>query len=164
MFGLSAVGLGGSSAYSSAYLERAAGARSMEPVNGITPAQTTAVPPCRQWRRYDRRRHRLPRNRKDLSSRSSGRALTRSSGLSADASSTPMRTDRTHPRMRQRRRDRPRPKLSLRRRSWRKASARPVRSANIRMDRMIPAFRSKRPPILPLRQRHPLCAVMSRSM
>ena len=45
MFGLSAVGAGGSSAYSSAYLDRAAGARSMEPINGITPAQTTAVPP-----------------------------------------------------------------------------------------------------------------------
>lgn len=45
MFGLNAVGIGGASAYSSAYLDRAAGARSMEPINGITPAQTTAVPP-----------------------------------------------------------------------------------------------------------------------
>ncbi len=45
MFGWNAVGLGGSTAYSSAYLDRAAGARSMEPVNGIVPAQTTAVSP-----------------------------------------------------------------------------------------------------------------------
>lgn len=45
MFGWNAVGSGGSTAYSSAYLDRASGARSMEPVNGIAPAQTTAVSP-----------------------------------------------------------------------------------------------------------------------
>ena len=44
MFGFNAAEWGGST-YSSAYLDRAAGARSMEPINGITPAQTTAVPP-----------------------------------------------------------------------------------------------------------------------
>lgn len=45
MFGLSAAGAGGISAYSSGYLDRAASARGTEKVDGITPAQTTAVSP-----------------------------------------------------------------------------------------------------------------------
>nr|WP_297275431.1 hypothetical protein [uncultured Agathobaculum sp.] len=45
MFGLNAIGSGGSRAYSSAYLERAAGARSMELIQAVSPAQTTAVSP-----------------------------------------------------------------------------------------------------------------------
>lgn len=45
MFGLNAIGSGSSRAYSSAYLERAAGARSMEPIQAVSPAQTTAVSP-----------------------------------------------------------------------------------------------------------------------
>lgn len=44
MFGLTAVGAG-SSAYSSAYLDRAGSARSIEPISGIPAAQTTTVPP-----------------------------------------------------------------------------------------------------------------------
>ena len=44
MFGFNAAEWGGST-YSPAYLDRAASARSMEPVNGITPTQTTAVSP-----------------------------------------------------------------------------------------------------------------------
>ncbi len=45
MFGLQAIGSGSTRAYSSAYLDRIAGARSMEPVGAVQPAQTTAVSP-----------------------------------------------------------------------------------------------------------------------
>ncbi|MGO5094758.1 hypothetical protein ACTQ34_02860 [Agathobaculum sp. LCP25S3_E8] len=45
MFGWNAVGFGGNSAYASAYLEQAAGARSMVPIGSVQPAQTTAVSP-----------------------------------------------------------------------------------------------------------------------
>lgn len=45
MFGWNAVGFGRSSAYGSAYLEQAAGARSMAPIGSVQPAQTTAVSP-----------------------------------------------------------------------------------------------------------------------
>ena len=45
MFGLSAAGADGISAYSSSYLDRAVSARSMEKIDGITPAQTAAVSP-----------------------------------------------------------------------------------------------------------------------